>query len=182
MNGPFIESNTRMETSLEGVYAIGDVVGNIMLAHAASAEGIIAAENIMGESREIDYRRIPSAIYTFPEIASVGLREREARKSGLDVRVGKFPYLYNAKAVAMGEPDGFIKIIAEKEFGEVLGVHILGENATDLIGECVLAMNLEASVEDLAAAVRAHPTVSETITEAALDWSGISIHHPPKKP
>lgn len=181
MDGPFIEVNTRMETSVDGVYAIGDVIGNIMLAHAASAEGIVAVENIMGKSRQIDYRRIPTAIYTFPEIASVGLKENEARKSGLDIRVGKFPYLYNGKAVAMGEPDGFVKIIAETELGEVLGVHILGENATDLIGECVLAMNLEASVEDLGEAVRAHPTVSEAITETALDWSKASIHQPRKK-
>jgi dihydrolipoamide dehydrogenase len=181
MDGPFIEVNTRMETSVDGVYAIGDVIGNIMLAHAASAEGIVAVENIMGKSRQIDYRRIPTAIYTFPEIASVGLQENEARKSGLDIRVGKFPYLYNGKAVAMGEPDGFVKIITETELGEVLGVHILGENATDLIGECVLAMNLEASVEDLGEAVRAHPTVSEAITEAALDWNKASIHQPRKK-
>jgi dihydrolipoamide dehydrogenase len=181
MDGPFIEVNTRMETSVDGVYAIGDVIGNIMLAHAASAEGIVAVENIMGKSRHIDYRRIPTAIYTFPEIASVGLKENEARKSGLDIRVGKFPYMYNGKAVAMGEPDGFVKIIAETELGEVLGVHILGENATDLIGECVLAMNLEASVEDLGEAVKAHPTVSEAITEAALDWSGAAIHLPSKK-
>jgi len=181
MDGPFIEVNTRMETSVDGVYAIGDVIGNIMLAHAACAEGIVAVENIMGKSRHIDYRRIPTAIYTFPEIASVGLKENEARKSGLDIRVGKFPYMYNGKAVAMGEPDGFVKIIAETELGEVLGVHILGENATDLIGECVLAMNLEASVEDLGEAVKAHPTVSEAITEAALDWSGAAIHLPSKK-
>jgi dihydrolipoamide dehydrogenase len=181
MNGGFIQVNARMETNVDGVYAIGDVIGKIMLAHAASAEGIVAVENIMGKSREIDYRRIPNCVYTFPEIASVGLKEREARDSGLDIRVGKFPYLYSGKAIAMGEPEGFIKIIAEKELGEILGVHILGENATELIGECVLAMNLEASVEDLGEVVKAHPTLSETIMEAALDWRGISVHQPPKE-
>jgi len=181
MEGPFIAVNPRMETNVNGVYAIGDVIGKIMLAHAASAEGVVAVENIMGESRHIDYRRIPSAVYTFPEVASVGLKEKEARDSGLNIRVGKFPYLYSGKALAMGEPEGFVKIIAEKELGEILGVHILGENATDLIGGCVLAMSLEASVEDLSEAVKAHPTLSETIMEAALDWRGMSIHQPPKK-
>jgi dihydrolipoamide dehydrogenase len=170
MNGQFIEVNPRMETNVDGVYAVGDVIGKMMLAHAASAEGVIAVENIMGGSREIDYRRVPSCVYTFPEIASVGVKEREARESGRDIRVGKFPYPYSAKAMAMGELDGFVKIIAETELGEILGIHILAENATDLIGECVLAMNLEATIEDLGEAVKAHPTLSETITEAALDW------------
>lgn len=181
MDGPFIEVNPRMETNVDGIYAIGDVIGKMMLAHAASAEGVFAVENIMGKPCEIDYRRIPSAVYTLPEVASVGFKEKEARDSGLDIRVGKFPYLYNGKAMAMGEPEGFVKIIAEKGLGEILGVHILGENATDLIGDCVLAMNLEASVEDLSEAVKAHPTLSETIMEAALDWRRISIHQPPKK-
>jgi dihydrolipoamide dehydrogenase len=181
MNGQFIEVNPRMETNVDGVYAVGDVIGKMMLAHAASAEGVIAVENIMGGSRQIDYRRVPSCVYTFPEIASVGLKEREARESGRDIRVGKFPYPYSAKAMAMGELDGFVKIIAETELGEILGVHILAENATDLIGECILAMNLEATIEDLGEAVKAHPTLSETITEAALDWRGISIHQPPKE-
>jgi dihydrolipoamide dehydrogenase len=180
MDGQFIEVNARMETNVDGVYAIGDVIGKIMLAHAASAEGVVAVENIMGKSREIDYRRIPRCVYTFPEIASVGLKEREARDSGLDIRVGKFPYLYSGKAIAMGEPEGFVKIIAEKELGEIVGVHILGENATDLIGECVLAMNLEASVEDLSEVAKAHPTLSETIMEAAMDWKGAAIHLPRK--
>ncbi len=181
MEGPFIAVNPRMQTNVDGVYAIGDVIGKIMLAHAASAEGVVAVENIMEESREIDYGKIPTAVYTFPEIASVGLKEKEARDSGLDIRVGKFPYLYSGKAMAMDEPDGFVKIIAERELGEILGVHILGENAADLIGGCVLAMSLEASVEDLSEAVKAHPTLSETIMEAALDWRRMSIHQPPKK-
>jgi dihydrolipoamide dehydrogenase len=176
MDGPFIRVTGRMETSVDGVYAIGDVIGKMMLAHTASAEGIVAVENIMGKDRQIDYTRIPSCIYTFPEIASVGLKENEAREKGFDVKVGKFPYPYNGRAMAMGEPDGFVKIIAEKELGEILGAHILGEHATDLIGECLLAMNLEAAVEDLGEVVKGHPTLSEAIMEAALDWSDMSIH------
>jgi dihydrolipoamide dehydrogenase len=181
MDGPFIEINAKMETNVDGVYAVGDVIGKMMFAHAASAEGVIAVENIMGKSREIDYRRIPTCAYTLPEIASVGMREREARGSGLDFRVGRFPYRASGKAAAMGEPEGFVKVIADTESGEILGVHILGENAADLIGECILAMNLEAAIEDLAEVVKAHPTFSETIAEAALDWSRISIHQPRKK-
>jgi dihydrolipoamide dehydrogenase len=167
-----------METNIEGVYAIGDVIGKMMLAHAASAEGIVAVENIMGKVREIDYQKIPRCIYTFPEVASVGLKESEAKQKGYDIRVGKFPYLNNGKALAMGESEGFVKIIAEKELGQILGVHILGEHATDLIGECLLAMKVEASIEDLGEVVKGHPSLSEVITEAALDWQGLSIHMP----
>jgi dihydrolipoamide dehydrogenase len=181
MEGPFIEVNAKMETNVDGVYAVGDVIGKMMFAHAASAEGIIAVENIMGRSREIDYRRIPTCVYTFPEIASVGMREREARQDGLDFRVGRFPYRASGKAMAVGETEGLVKIIAEKESGEILGAHIFGENATELIGECLLAMKLEAAVEDLAGVVKPHPTFSETIVEAALDWGKASIHQPRKK-
>jgi dihydrolipoamide dehydrogenase len=180
MDGPFIEVNARMETNVDGVYAIGDVIGKMMLAHTASAEGIVAIDNIMRKTREIDYRKIPSCVYTLPEMAWIGLHEREALEKGLDIRVGKFPYQCNAKAVAMGEPNGFVKIIADKESGEIFGVHILGEDATDLIGECVLAMHLGATVENLAEVVKGHPTLSETVMEAALDWSNMSIHLPRK--
>jgi dihydrolipoamide dehydrogenase len=176
--GKFIKVNSRMETNVNGVYAIGDVIGKMMLAHVASAEGIVAVENIMGKVREMDYQKIPSCIYTFPEVASVGLKESEAKQKGYDIRVGKFPYLHSGKALAMGEAEGFVKIIAEKELGQILGVHILGEHATDLIGECLLAMNVEASIEDLGEVVKGHPTLSETITEAALDWQKKAIHLP----
>ena len=176
MEGKFIKVNSKMETNVDGVYAIGDVIGKMMLAHAASAEGIVAVENIMGKVREIDYQKIPSCIYTFPEVASVGLKESEARKKGYDIQVGKFPYLHNGKALAMGEAEGFVKIIAERELGQILGVHILGEHATELIGECLLAMNIEASIEDLGKVIKGHPTLSEAVAEAALDWNGIAIH------
>lgn len=176
MEGGFVKVNSKMETNVEGVYAIGDVIGKMMLAHAASAEGITAVENIMGKVREIDYQKIPSCIYTFPEVASVGLNESEAKQKGYDIQVGKFPYLNSGKAWTIGEPEGFVKIIAEKELGQILGVHILGAHATELIGECLLAMNLEASIEDLGEVVKGHPTLSETITEAALDWQKKAIH------
>jgi dihydrolipoamide dehydrogenase len=178
MEGGFIKVNSRMETNVEGVYAIGDVIGKMMLAHAASAEGIVAVENIMGKVREVDYQKIPSCIYTFPEVASVGLKESEAKQKAFDIQVGKFPYLNNGKALAMGEPEGFVKIIAEKELGRILGVHIIGEHATDLIGECLLAMNVEASIEDLGEVVKGHPTLSETVMEAALDWQKKATHLP----
>ncbi|MFX0201947.1 MAG: dihydrolipoyl dehydrogenase [Candidatus Hodarchaeota archaeon] len=180
MDGPFIGVNARMETNVDGVYAIGDVIGKMMLAHAASAEGIVAVDNIMGKTREMDYRKIPSCVYTIPEMAWIGLYEKEALEKGLDIRVGKFPYQCNSKAVAMGESNGFVKIIADKESGEIFGVHILGEEATDLIGECVLAMHLGATVKNLAEVVKGHPTLSETVMEAALDWSNMSIHLPRK--
>jgi len=181
MEGRFIKVNERMETNIDHVYAIGDVIGKIMLAHAASAEGVVAVENIMGETRKIDYQRVPSCIYTFPEAASVGLTERQAREKGLDIQVGVFPFQYNAKAITIGEAEGFIKIIAEKEFGEILGVHILGEHATDLIGEGVTAMDLDGTVEDLGRVIKGHPTLSEAVMEAALDWSRMAIHLPKKK-
>ena len=165
-----------METNINGIYAIGDAIGKTMLAHAASAEGIVAVENILGKVREIDYHKIPSCIYTFPEVASVGLKESEAREKGYEIQVGKFPYLNNGKALAMGEAEGFVKIVAEKELGRILGVHILGEHATDLIGECLLALNVEASIEDLGEVIKGHPTLSEALTEAALDCQGLSIH------
>lgn len=176
MEGGFIKVNSKMETNVEGVYAIGDVIGKMMLAHAASAEGITAVGNIMGKVPEIDYQKIPRCIYTFPEVASAGLNESEAKQKGYDIQVGKFHFLNSGKAWTIGEPEGFVKIIAEKELGQILGVHILGAHATELIGECLLAMNLEASIEDLGEVVKGHPTLSETITEAALDWQKRAIH------
>ncbi len=181
MDGRFIKVNDRMETSIDHVYAIGDVIGRVMLAHAASAEGGVAVENVMGETRKIDYHRVPSCIYTFPEVASVGLTERQAQAKGLDIQTGVFPFQYNGKAITIGEAEGFIKIIAEKEFGEILGIHILGEHATDLIGEGVTAMNLDGTIEDFGSVIKGHPTLSEAVTEAALDWSKMAIHLPKKK-
>ena len=180
LNGSFIEVNSRMETAVPGIYAIGDVTGKMMLAHAASAQGIVAVENMAGKDREIDYQRIPNCIYTLPEVASVGLKEEEPRQEGYELQVGRFPYRNSGKALAMGEPEGFVKIIAEKELGQVLGVHILGDRATDLNGECVLAMNLEGTIEEWGETVKGHPTLSEILNEAALDAQGWAIHSPKK--
>lgn len=179
MDGPFIAVDSQLQTSVAGLYAIGDVIGKSMLAHTASQEGIVAAENsVVDAGRSMDYRRIPSCIYTFPEVASVGLGEDEARHQGLAVKVGRFPYRFNGKALAMDRPEGFVKVVADELTGEILGVHILGEQATDLIGEALLAMQAEAVVEDLGEVVKAHPTLSEIVKEAALDYSGLAVHKP----
>jgi dihydrolipoamide dehydrogenase len=178
MEGAFIKVDRGMRTSAPGVYAIGDVVGKSMLAHTASEEGVVAVENIMGSPRQINYQRIPNCIYTFPEVASVGLTEAQAASQGLAVAVGKFPYRFNGKASAMGREQGFVKIVSDRDLGEILGVSIVGDHATDLIGEVLLAMNLEADVEDLGEVVNGHPTLSEMIKEAALDCRGLAIHKP----
>lgn len=178
MDGPFVKVNPRMETSVPGVYAIGDVVGKSMLAHTASEEGVVAVENLMGSSRQMDYDRIPNCIYTFPEVASVGLSEAQAVSRGLKVKVGKFPYRFSGKAAAMGEDQGLVKIVSDPELGEILGACIVGQHATDLIGAVALAMDLEATVDDLGEVVMGHPTLAETVKEAALDCLGRAIHKP----
>jgi dihydrolipoamide dehydrogenase len=180
MNGPFVQVNRRLETSLKGVYAIGDLVGGMMLAHKASAEAEAAVANILGGNREVDPMRIPRCIWGVTEIGAVGLSEAEARKSGRAVKVGKFPYAYSGAAQAMAGVEGFVKVIGDSDSGEILGVHIVGEHATDLIGESVMAMTMESAVEDLAEAVKPHPTLSENLMEAARDWSGAAIHAPRK--
>ena len=182
LNKGFIRVNKRMETGVPGIYAIGDVIGGIMLAHAASEEGIVAVENITGGHLEVDYRKVPRCVYSIPEVGSIGLSEEEAVANNVSFEVGRFPFLANGKAVVEGESDGFIKILADKQIGEILGVHILGENATDLIGGGVVAMSLEATIEDIGASVHAHPTLFEAFKEAVLDVKGKAIHVPPKSP
>jgi dihydrolipoamide dehydrogenase len=181
MNGKFIKVNERMETGVPGIYAIGDVTGRQMLAHKASAEGVAAAENSSGGKSAVDYARIPNCIYTFPEVASVGFTEKQAREKGLQVIVGRFPFQSNGRALATGESDGFIKVIAEKDLGQVVGVHILGGHATDLIAGPALGLALEATVEELGKTVQAHPTLSEALCEASLDAIKEAIHLPKKK-
>jgi len=181
MNGKFVKVNERMETSVPGIYAIGDVTGRQMLAHKASAEGIAAAENASGGKSTVDYSGIPNCIYTFPEVASVGLTERQAREKGLQVIVGRFPFQSNGRALASGESDGFVKVVAEKELGQVIGVHILGDHATDMIAGPALGLALEATVEELGKTVQAHPTLSEALSEASLDAIKEAIHLPKKK-
>ncbi|MCI0527985.1 MAG: FAD-dependent oxidoreductase, partial [Nitrospira sp.] len=173
--------NDWMETSIPGIYAIGDVTRKIMLAHAASHQGIAAVENALGEEGHMNYNTVPRCIYTLPEVASVGLTEKQAREKVGAVKIGKFPFSANPKATILGERDGFIKIVTDAKYGEILGVHILGPHATDMIAEAVLAMNLEATAEDIAHSIHAHPTLTETMGEAALDVLGKMIHLPPRK-
>lgn len=171
-----IVTDERLRTSVEGVYAIGDVNGKYMLAHVASAEGITAVENIMGKDEKINYDKMPSCIYTFPEVGVVGLSEEEARKRGHKVVTSIFPMTANGKAMAEGETDGFVKIVADEQYGEVLGVHIITSHATDMIAEAVTTLELEGTVYDLAKSVHPHPTLSEVVMEAAHGAIGKPIH------
>jgi dihydrolipoamide dehydrogenase len=165
-----------MQTSLPGVYAIGDVVGGMMLAHKASAEAKVAVANILGKNRTIHPHVIPRCIWGVTEIGAVGFNEDEANAAKKDIKIGKFSFTGSGSAQAMGQTYGFAKVICDRETGEILGVHIIGEHATDLIGDAVTAMTMEAVVEDLAIAVKPHPTLSETVMEAAMDWFGTAIH------
>jgi len=175
-----IKVDSRMKTSAEGIYAIGDVVGKTYLASVASHEGMVAVEDMFGEGRDMDYRVVPGVVFSSPECASVGLEEKEAREqaaeAGREIAVSKFPFSANGKAIAMGETDGLVKIVADKETGEVLGVHIMGPHASDLIHEGAVAVANRMKAEDLARIVFAHPTLSETVMEAAHGVGGDPIH------
>ena len=168
--------NEYLETNVEGIYAIGDVNGKSMLAHTASMEGIVAVENICGNKTKMDYSKIPSAIYIQPEIASVGLTEKEAVKKYGEIKVGRFPLLANGKAKVEGQEQGLIKVIVEPRLHEIVGVHIYSSRATDMISELVLAMHLEATAEEMTKAVHPHPTISEIIPEAFHAVLGKAIH------
>jgi dihydrolipoamide dehydrogenase len=173
----FVEVDGMMRTGEPGVYALGDIVKTQALAHVASHEGIVAAEHAAGRNpRAIDYDKIPSCTYCRPEVASIGLSEEEARKRGYDVAVGTFPFSAIGKAKILDARDGFVKIVAEKKYDEVLGVHIIGPHATELISEATAALNLEATAESLFQAVHAHPTLAEAMGEAALAVHGRPIH------
>ncbi len=171
-----IQVDSQMRTSVANVFAIGDVVGGKLLAHKAEEEGVIAAEVIAGKPAEMHYRSMPSVVYTWPEIASVGLAEHEIQDSGRRYTVGRFPFSANGRARTMGETNGFVKVIADAETDEMLGVHILGANASDLIAEIVLAFEYRGAAEDVGMTVHAHPTLSEAVKEAALGALGRSIH------
>lgn len=176
----FIKVNESMETSVKDIYAIGDVTGKVLLAHVASEQGLVAAANSAGKNQKMDYSIIPGCIYTSPEVATVGLSEAEAIEKGFQIKTGKFPISANGKSMIMGEKEGFIKIITEKSTGEILGTHIFGPRATDMISEICVAMKLESTIEEVANTIHPHPTVSEIIMEAAHDVEGISIHKPKK--
>ena len=168
--------NERMETNIPGVYAIGDVVGGLMLAHVAMDEGKCAVENIMGADCRIDYRAVPRCVYTSPEIAGVGLTETEAKEEYGNIKVGRFPFTASGRALILNETAGMTKIIADASYGEILGVHIIGPQATELIAEAVLGIKMEATFEDIASTIHAHPTLSEAMMEAALNIEGKAIH------
>ena len=165
-----------MRTNLPNVYAIGDVVGGKLLAHKAEEEGVVAAEVIAGKPAEMHYRSMPSIVYTWPEIASVGLAEHEVKDSGREYKVGKFPFSANGRARTMGETAGFVKFIADAKTDELLGAHMIGPNVSELCAEVVLAFEYRGSSEDLGITVHSHPTLSEAVKEAALAVLGRSIH------
>jgi dihydrolipoamide dehydrogenase len=171
-------ANDMMQTHTPNIYAVGDVIGKIQLAHVASMEGVVAAENaIKGEGKLMDYKAVPNCVYTVPEIASVGLSEGEAKAQGFDVVTGKFNFRSNGKAMAAAEQEGFVKVVAEKKYGEVLGMCIIGAHATDLIHEGVAAIKLEATLDYMVDTIHAHPTMAEVILEAFESAAhGKSIH------
>lgn len=165
------------QTSVAGVYAIGDVIGAPALAHAASAEALIAAEHICGRKpHPINYENVPACIYCQPQVAQVGLTEAQVKAKGIEYRVGRFPFMVNGKSVAVGSTEGFVKIIADKKYGEILGAHIIGHNATEMIHELALAKAKELTIEDIHTTIHSHPTESEAILEAAGVWYGEAIH------
>ena len=164
-------------TSVKGYYAIGDIVGGQALAHVASAEGIICVEKIAGQSPEpLDYNNIPGCTYCSPEIASVGYTEKAAKAAGYELKIGKFPFSASGKASAAGAKDGFIKMIYDAKYGELLGAHMIGANVTEMIAEIVVARKLETTGHEMLKAVHPHPTMSEAIMEATADAYGEVIH------
>ena len=174
----FIEIDGDFRTAADGVYAIGDAVGRIMLAHNAEEEGVAAAETIAGGHGHVNYRTCPSVVYTHPELAQVGITEAEAKKLLGDggVKVGKFPFAANGRAVGMGEPAGFVKVLADAKTDKIVGVHVLSAHASDVIAEATVAMEFGASAEDVARSFHAHPTLPEALKEAALAVDGRAIH------
>ncbi|MBI2159043.1 MAG: dihydrolipoyl dehydrogenase [Candidatus Rokubacteria bacterium] len=177
MDRGFVKISPRMETSVKGLYAIGDMAGPPLLAHKAMAEGVVAAEAIAGrDPRPIEYANVPSCTYCRPQIASIGLTEGKARENAREVTVGKFPFTASGKAQALGETEGFVKVVADKATGEILGAHIVGHEATELIHEFALGCTLEATLEEIVHTIHAHPTMSEAALEAVLGALGRAIH------
>ena len=176
LDGKAIKVDEKMRTNIPGIYAVGDVVGKIMLAHVASREGIVAVENISGKEVLMDYKVVPNCVFSMPEVASVGLTEEEARKENDNIKVSKFPFMANGKALCMGEIEGMVKIIADGDTLELLGLHILGVHASDLIAEGTLALSMEATAFEIVNTIHAHPTLAETIAEAAEGIVSKPIH------
>lgn len=178
-NRGFITVDADYQTSVPGIYAIGDVIGGKMLAHVASEEGRVAVERMAGMDSLVPYHAVPSVIFTFPEIATVGMTEEEAKQAGLAYRVGKFQFAANSKAVAMGETDGLIKVIADRD-GTIIGVHIVGPHAADLIQAASLMVKERLRTEDVATTIHPHPTLGEALLEAVLDVDKRAIHLLPR--
>jgi dihydrolipoamide dehydrogenase len=172
----FVPVNNKCQTSVPHIYAIGDLIGNPMLAHKASKEGEIVAEIIAGHNRVVDYVAMPAVIFTDPEIATVGISEAEAKEKGINAASGKFPFAASARALTQGATDGYVKVIFDKDSKQVLGFHIIGPEASDLIGEAALALEMGSTVEDIALTVHPHPTLTETMMEAAKAALGEAIH------
>ena len=174
----FIKINERMETSVKGIYAIGDVAGPPMLAHKGQREGVVFAEFLAGQKNvhTVNYGNIPNATYCHPEVASIGMTEAQVKEKKIDYKVGKFPFSANGRARTSGETEGFVKIIRDAKYGEILGAHIIGAHATELIHELAVARENEYTVEEVDLAIHAHPTLSEAVAEAALDSLGKMIH------
>jgi len=173
-----VRINERLEASVPGIYAIGDMTGGWMLSHASSSMAVTAAENAMGEAGRFPFHLVPRGIWTIPQVAAVGLSEEEAEETGIEVEVGDFPYSINGLAMARDEMTGAVKIISDARYGEILGVHIVGANATELVGEAVLAMQLEARATELARSIRVHPTFSESVVDAARDAEKWALYLP----
>ncbi|MCZ2128248.1 MAG: dihydrolipoyl dehydrogenase [Anaerolineales bacterium] len=173
----FVEINEKMQTNVPGVWAIGDVTGKLMLAHVGSAMGIVAAEHIAEhETVTLDYEMMPRATYSYPQVASFGLTEAQAKERGLDVKVGRFPFQANGKALGLGDYAGFVKIVMDSKYGEILGAHMIGPEVTELLPELTLAHMMELTPHEIARNVHAHPTLSEALMEAAHGADGSPIH------
>ncbi|MCE1188035.1 MAG: dihydrolipoyl dehydrogenase [Ignavibacteria bacterium] len=176
-NGYISVNKLDFQTNIPGIYAVGDVIGAPWLAHVASAEAIHCVESIHGsEFKEFDYSNIPGCTYCHPQVASVGMTEKKAREAGYSLKIGKFPFMASGKAFAVGEREGFVKLIFDEKYGELLGAHIIGANATELIGELGIARELEATAKSIIKTIHAHPTLSESIMEAAAAAYGESVH------
>jgi dihydrolipoamide dehydrogenase len=176
MNGRAIQADNCLRTNLSNVWAVGDAIGGWMLAHKAMVDGRVAAENATGGQRQVDYRSVPSVIFTRPEVASVGVTESQARAAGAEIKIVQSPFSANPRARTLGETDGLVKLICEAGTGRVLGVHMLGPHVTDLIAEGALAVQTGVTADDLAWTTHAHPTLPEAMLEAALGFRGGSIH------
>ena len=181
-DGRAIKVDEYLQTNVTGVYAIGDVIGGYMLAHVASVEGRVAAENALGYERRVDYRSVPQVVFTNPEVASVGLTEAQAREKGYQIKTSKFPFSANPRARTLEQSQGIVKVVCEEQSGRLLGMHILGTRASDLIAEGALAVQVGATAEDLAWTTHAHPTLPEGVLEAALGVVGQSIHYHKVRP